>query len=64
MLDRGTRYGLQASRRTETVLVSMPPQVSWVYNFTPEPGSPEDRISKDFLQTPCDWLNFQETASS
>jgi coproporphyrinogen III oxidase len=60
MLDRGTRYGLQASRRTETVLVSMPPQVSWVYNFTPAPGSPEERITSDFLQTPRDWLLAKE----
>jgi len=52
--DRGTLYGLQSGRRIESVLASMPPQVSWRYDFHPEPGSPESRLA-DYLK-PRDWL--------
>jgi coproporphyrinogen III oxidase len=54
LLDRGTRYGLQSGRRIESVLASLPPVVEWPYNWNPEPGSPEARLS-EFL-TPRDWL--------
>jgi coproporphyrinogen III oxidase len=53
--DRGTLYGLQSGRRIESVLASLPPLVRWRYGFEPEPGSPEDRLARDFL-TPRDWL--------
>lgn len=53
--DRGTRYGLQAGGRTESVLASLPPLVRWDYDWTPEPGSPEERLYRDFLR-PRDWL--------
>ncbi len=53
--DRGTRYGLQAGARTESVLASLPPNVSWEYDFTPEPGSAEAALLSEFL-TARDWL--------
>lgn len=53
--DRGTLFGLQSKGRTESILVSLPPAVSWQYQFHPEPGSPEAALA-DFLQ-PRDWLN-------
>lgn len=52
--DRGTRYGLESGRRVESVLASMPPLVSWRYEWHPEPGSPEAALA-DFL-SPRDWL--------
>ena len=39
--DRGTKFGLETNGRTESILMSMPPQAEWVYNFNPETNSPE-----------------------
>ena len=53
--DRGTRYGLQARARTESILASLPPLAAWRYDYEPEPGSPEARLTSDFLVR-RDWL--------
>lgn len=53
--DRGTLFGLQSGGRTESILMSLPPAVTWRYNWTPEPGTPEAALYEDFLP-PRDWL--------
>ncbi|MFN2309669.1 MAG: oxygen-dependent coproporphyrinogen oxidase [Gammaproteobacteria bacterium] len=53
--DRGTLFGLQSGGRTESILMSLPPRVTWRYDWQPEPGSPEARLYDVFL-TPRDWL--------
>lgn len=53
--DRGTLFGLQSGGRTESILMSLPPRVSWRYDWQPEPGSEEARLYRDFLR-PRDWL--------
>jgi coproporphyrinogen III oxidase len=53
--DRGTLFGLQSGGRTESILMSLPPLVSWRYDWQPEPGSPEARLYSDFLR-PRDWV--------
>jgi len=53
--DRGTLFGLQSGGRTESILMSMPPLAAWRYDWAPEPGSPEERLVKDFLKR-RDWI--------
>jgi len=53
--DRGTLFGLQSGGRTESILMSLPPQVRWQYGWQPEPGSPDQELYRDYLQ-PHDWL--------
>jgi len=49
VFDRGTLFGLQSGGRTESILMSMPPQAAWRYDWKPEPGSPEAKLYTDFL---------------
>ncbi len=50
--DRGTLFGLQSGGRTESILMSLPPQVSWRYNWRPEPDTPEAALYDDFFTRP------------
>jgi len=52
--DRGTLFGLQSGGRTESILMSLPPLVSWRYNWHPEPGSEESALYE--VLAPRDWL--------
>jgi coproporphyrinogen III oxidase len=54
-LDRGTQFGLQSGGRAESILMSLPPLVRFEYDWRPAPGSPEERLYKDFLR-PRNWL--------
>lgn len=52
--DRGTAFGLQTGGRTESVLMSLPPRVRWVYGHEPAPGTEEARLLA-VLRHPRDW---------
>lgn len=60
LYDRGTRFGLESGKNVESVLASLPPRVSWRYDWQPEPGSPEAELTEKFL-TPRNWLGDESS---
>ena len=55
--DRGTHFGLQSGGRTESILMSLPPLVSWRYDWQPPADSPEARLYDHFLK-PQNWADL------
>ncbi len=53
--DRGTHFGLQTNGRTESILMSMPPQATWIYDYQPAADSPEAK-TLDYLKNVQNWL--------
>lgn len=53
--DRGTKFGLETDGRTESILMSLPPQANWQYNHQPAPSSPEFK-TLSFLKKGISWV--------
>ena len=52
--DRGTLSGCNRAG-APVILISLPPVVRWQYDWKPEAGTPEDKLTTDFLK-PRDWV--------
>jgi coproporphyrinogen III oxidase len=53
--DRGTKFGLFSGGRTESILMSLPADASWEYNYEPLDDSPEKNTNLS-LKKSIDWL--------
>ena len=53
--DKGTLFGLKTNGRIESILMSLPSHVQWVYNHQPEEGSEEEKLLK-ILAEPKSWI--------
>ena len=53
--DKGTLFGLKTNGRIESILMSLPPHVQWVYDHHPEKGSEEEKLIT-VLKNPKAWV--------
>ena len=53
--DVGTKFGLETNGRIESILMSLPPQANWVYNYQSEANTEEEK-TLNFLKKGIDWV--------
>ena len=53
--DKGTLFGLKTNGRIESILMSLPPKVQWLYSHKPKEGSEEKKLL-DVLKKPKNWV--------
>jgi coproporphyrinogen III oxidase len=53
--DKGTLFGLKTNGRIESILMSLPAHVQWVYDHQPEKGSEEEKLI-EVLKNPVEWV--------
>lgn len=53
--DRGTKFGLETNGRTESILMSLPPEANWQYAHQPKEGS-EEAKTLALLKKGIDWV--------
>ena len=52
--DKGTLFGLKTNGRIESILMSLPAHVQWVYDHHPKKGSEEEKLI-EVLKNPIEW---------
>lgn len=53
--DKGTKFGLDTDGRTESILMSMPPEAKWPYQYQVQPNSKEEHTLK-LLKKDIPWV--------
>jgi coproporphyrinogen III oxidase len=54
--DKGTKFGLDTNGRTESILMSLPPEASWEYQNQPTNDLQIESLS--YLRKGIDWINY------
>jgi len=54
VLDRGTKFGLETDGRTESILMSLPPEAGWEYDYDP-PAKSIEADTLRLLKKGIDW---------
>lgn len=54
--DSGTRFGLETNGRIESILMSLPAQANWAYDFKAAPGSAEEK-TLSLLKKDINWVS-------
>lgn len=52
--DKGTKFGLDTNGRTESILMSMPPEANWEYDY--QPTSDLERETQEQLKKGINWI--------
>jgi len=55
--DKGTKFGLETDGRIESILMSLPKNASWLYDFRPEAGSAEEK-TLELLKKRVGWADL------
>ncbi|MBT4775268.1 MAG: coproporphyrinogen III oxidase, partial [Crocinitomicaceae bacterium] len=51
---RGTKFGLETAGRIESILMSLPNDASWIYNYSPTSKAEKETLKK--LKKGINWL--------
>ena len=55
--DKGTKFGLDTDGRTESILMSLPTQANWIYNYPVIPES-EEAKTLSLLKKEMNWISL------